>query len=96
MSRSKASSGRRRSQREWRALVKEWRKGGCSIEEFCRRRSLSAATFRWWRWRLSSRDRVEQSDSSSSWVAVDLAAPARATDAGFGFLVEGYYATSPP
>jgi hypothetical protein len=90
MSRSKARSGRRRSAGEWRALVEDWQASGRSVEEFCRRRKLSASTFRWWRWRLGARG-GEQSDGGSaaldphpepSWIAVDLEAAASRFGAG--------------
>jgi hypothetical protein len=90
MSRSKARGGRRRSEVEWRALVEEWQARGGSVEEFCRRRRLSAATFRWWRWRLAARADEEDDGSSaaldrqpsSSWIAVDLEATASRCGAG--------------
>ena len=91
MSRSRSGArtgGRRRSEAEWRSQVEAWRTSGRGIEEFCHGRGLSASTFRWWRWRLSSADRVDGGGDSSatlgserSWIAVDLGAPARAPEA---------------
>lgn len=90
MSRWKARSGRRRSEAEWQALIEDWQAGDRSVEEFCRRRKLSAATFRWWRWRLAARA-DEESDGSSaglhpqpspSWIAVELEAAASRSGPG--------------
>lgn len=36
----------------WRALVREQESSGASVQEFARRRGLSAATLYWWRSRL--------------------------------------------
>lgn len=72
MSSSKRLAGRRRSRSEWQVLVGEWRSGGGSVEEFCGRRGLSPATFRWWRWQLSDQGSRGSVDDGSGWVKVDL------------------------
>ena len=53
-SRSRGSGRQRLSRTEWADVLDAWRKSGLSDEEFCRRRSLRLARFRWWRKRLGS------------------------------------------
>lgn len=36
----------------WRGLVEEWSRSGLTQAEFCRRRRLSVASFRWWKARF--------------------------------------------
>jgi hypothetical protein len=41
--------GSRRSQQEWRSLLAEFGGSGLSVEAFCRRQAISAASFYRWR-----------------------------------------------
>ncbi|MCM8600040.1 MAG: transposase [Candidatus Accumulibacter sp.] len=46
--------GLRRSAEEWRALIAEYEGGAGGVEEFCRCRGISAASFYRWRGRLGT------------------------------------------
>ena len=48
--------GRRRAA-EWGALIREQAASGEEAAAFCRRRGISLATFRWWRWRFGVESR---------------------------------------
>ena len=43
-------------ERLWRRLVKDWRRSGLSVREFCDWQSLSEASFYAWRRELAKRD----------------------------------------
>ena len=43
---------------EWRGRLEEQRRGGESIQRFCRRRGLSAASFHYWKRRLGGGEAV--------------------------------------
>jgi hypothetical protein len=45
----------RRSAKDWREIVRAWRKSGLGTAEFAARRGLSPRTLAWWRWRLGQR-----------------------------------------
>jgi hypothetical protein len=42
---------------KWGRLVEEWLGSGLTQEAFCRRRGVSVATLRWWKWRLGREER---------------------------------------
>lgn len=44
-------------EQRWRRLLGEWRAGGLSVRQFCRRRQLSEPLFYAWRRELAKRDR---------------------------------------
>lgn len=54
MVRSEKTKGIRRSRDEWRALLRRFGASELGVEAFCRRESISAASFYRWRSTLSS------------------------------------------
>lgn len=52
--------GKRRDparERSWRRKIREQKRSGLSVRDFCRRAGLKDWTFRWWRQELIRRDR---------------------------------------
>ena len=47
----------RTKERHWRRIVREWRKSGLSVREFCDWQALSEPSFYSWRRELAKRDR---------------------------------------
>jgi hypothetical protein len=75
--------GRRRSRSEWQSLVEKFGGGGVSVEAFCRREAISAASFYRWRSLLSGAvDRGEVVVRDSAPGFVDLGALNSAPSAG--------------
>jgi len=51
------TSAKRRSAREWQALVSQVAESGEDLTQFCRRQGIHPPTLRWWRWRLRGANR---------------------------------------
>ena len=49
------ASAKRRSGREWHALVKAYRKRSCTRDAFCRRHGVAVSTLDWWRRKLDGK-----------------------------------------
>jgi hypothetical protein len=52
------ASTKRRSAREWQALVSKLAESGEDLEQFCRRQEIYPSTLRWWQWRLRGSTRL--------------------------------------
>jgi len=63
----------RRTEAEWRALVKRFEKSGLSISAFCRRAKLSRNSFLKWRRRLAGSP--SPSHAFVEWIAPSSAEP---------------------
>lgn len=76
MAGTKKGKGARRSEGEWRALLSRYRISGLSIEAYCRREAISAASFYRWRGVLGDegRDSGEGAGGESTPVFVDVGA----------------------
>src|SRR3954447_10346142 len=46
----------RAREKSWRRTIREQRRSGLSVRDFCRREGLRDWTFRWWRQELARRD----------------------------------------
>ena len=80
---SMKGKGRRRSRREWRSLLAKFGGGGLSVEVFCRREAISAASFYRWRSVLSGAvDRGEVVVRDRAPAFVDLGALDSASSPG--------------
>jgi len=44
----------RRNGDQWQAIVAAFERSTQSVEQFCAKRDIRPATFKWWRWRLRS------------------------------------------
>jgi hypothetical protein len=53
-------------ERHWRRLVKEWRRSGLSVREFCDWQALSEPSFYGWRRELAKRDKEGNSRRTRS------------------------------
>ena len=53
-------SPRRRSGRDWRALVKAYGKRSCTREAFCHRHGVAVSTLDWWRRKLGDEPKTKQ------------------------------------
>ena len=83
MTASMKGKGRRRGRSEWRSLLAKFGGGGLSVEAFCRREAISAASFYRWRSLLSGAvDRGEVVVRDSSPAFVDLGALSSASSPG--------------
>ena len=72
---SMKGKGHRRSRSEWRSLLAKFGGSGLSVEAFCRREAISAASFYRWRSMLSDAvDRGEVVVRDSAPAFVDLGA----------------------
>ena len=69
-----AGDGRRRGAREWRRLVRAWRRSGLARAEFAATHGVAASTLSWWRWRLQreSRDAEASRTEQPGLVRVDV------------------------
>ena len=75
MTGSMKGKGHRRSQSKWRSLLAKFEGSGLSVEAFCRREAISAASFYRWRSLLSDAvDRGEVVVRDSAPAFVDLGA----------------------
>lgn len=82
---SMKGKGRRRSRSEWRSLLAKFGGSGLSVEAFCRREAISAASFYRWRSLLSDAvDRGEVVVRDSAPAFVDLGALNSASSPGRG------------
>ena len=80
---SMKGKGRRRSRSEWRSLLAKFGGSGLSVEAFCRREAISAASFYRWRSLLSGAgDRGEVVVRDSAPAFVDLGALNSASSPG--------------
>ena len=80
---SMKGKGRRRSRSEWRSLFAIFGGSGLSVEAFCRREAISAASFYRWRSLLSGAgDRGEVVVRDSAPAFVDLGALNSASSPG--------------
>ena len=63
------------TERRWRRLIKDWRRSGLSVREFCDWHALSEPSFYSWRRELGKRDRegVSRRDSRQNGLATDTA-----------------------
>jgi transposase-like protein len=46
------ANGERRDEREWRRLVRAWKRSGRSRAEYAAELGVAPSTLTWWRWRL--------------------------------------------
>jgi hypothetical protein len=60
MTGSMKGTGRRRSRSEWRSLLAKFGGSGLSVETFCRREAISAASF--YRWRSQLGEAVDRGE----------------------------------
>ena len=47
------------TERFWRATLRQWRRGGLSVREFCRQHGLAEPSFYCWRRTLAERDAAQ-------------------------------------
>lgn len=62
----------------WRAVVRECRRSGLTIAEFCRRRGINAGTFAWWKQELKRRDHLRRRTTRARFVPVRVVGPTSA------------------
>jgi putative transposase len=74
MSRVMSMKRVRRSAGQWRELLSRFASSGLGVTEFCRRESVSTASFYQWRCRLGAADRVVARKAEAPAAFVDLGA----------------------
>lgn len=67
---------RRPGASEWEALLVEYRQSGLSQKEFVAKHDLSLSTFQFWLYKQSKRKSVLDSNSSASFVPIEVVASA--------------------
>jgi hypothetical protein len=65
----------------WRRTIREQKRGGLSVRDFCRREGLRDWTFRWWRQELPRRDQEPSTAPRGEWTeAAPAFLPVRVVD----------------
>lgn len=54
------------SEKRWRPLVDEWRRGGGRITPFCRERGLPLSSFKYWKREIAARDRKREAQRAAT------------------------------
>ncbi len=75
----------RRTAAEWQQLVEEQQASGSTQKEFCELRGIRAATFGYWKRKLSAVSSMDQS-ADSSWL--DLSALTATGDSSSSWKIE--------
>ncbi len=54
------------SEKRWRPIIEDWRRGGGKISPFCRDRGLPLSSFKYWKRELAARDRKRQAQRAAT------------------------------
>ncbi len=82
---------KKKSSREdlWRRRLAQWKRSGLSQAEFCRRKEISVATFRWWKQKLDAAEpKPKRRSKGAAFVPVKIV-PTRPSPAAVELLLAG-------